>query len=71
MDEEDRASIEKALEGAQQVVQGNDVTAIRRATDELSTRSYKFAEQIYKNPSSSESPADGTEEDTVKIEEDE
>jgi molecular chaperone DnaK len=71
MDEEDRASIEVALKGAQQVVQGDDVTAIRRATDELSTRSYKFAEQIYKNPSSSESPADGTEEDTVKIEEEE
>jgi molecular chaperone DnaK len=71
MDEEDKASIEVALKGAQQVVQGDDVTAIRRATDELSTRSYKFAEQIYKNPSSSESPADGTEEDTVKIEEDE
>jgi len=71
MDEEDRASIEEALEGAQQVVQGNDVTAIRRATDELSTRSYKFAEQIYKNPPSSKSPADGTEEDTVKIEEEE
>ncbi len=71
MDEADRASIEKALEDAQQVVQGGDVAAIRRATDELSTRSYKFAEQIYKDPSSSESPAAGTEENAVKIEEEE
>jgi molecular chaperone DnaK len=53
IDSADRESIEEALELAKKALEGADPDEIRRATTELSKRSYKFAEQIYQDPPSS------------------
>ncbi|NOY53697.1 MAG: molecular chaperone DnaK [Deltaproteobacteria bacterium] len=56
IDPDDRSSIEESLAKAKEVVQGDDAVLIRKATDGLSKSSYKFVEQIYRNPSVSEGP---------------
>ncbi|PIW84861.1 MAG: molecular chaperone DnaK [Nitrospirae bacterium CG_4_10_14_3_um_filter_53_41] len=54
IDPSDLASIEEALKAARRALQGSDAAEIQKAKDELKKRSYKFAEQIYKDPQSSE-----------------
>lgn len=67
----DRTAIEEAMEGARKEVQGGDAVAIRRATDRLKKVSYKFAEQIYRDPPSTGGSAREPEPDekTVEVEE--
>ncbi|MEK6775744.1 MAG: molecular chaperone DnaK [bacterium] len=54
IDPSDLASIEDGLQTARRALLGDDVAAIRQASDELKKRSYKFAEQIYQDPQTSD-----------------
>ena len=45
--QEDRSSVEQALKNLQEKLQGDDVVAIRTATEALQQASYKLAEAVY------------------------
>jgi molecular chaperone DnaK len=50
------AGIEAAIAAVRTAAQGDDITAVRRATEALQQASHKFAEQLYKQPASSGAP---------------
>jgi molecular chaperone DnaK len=54
------AAIEKALDRARQAVAGSDLAEIRQANHELSAKTYKFAEQLYREPGSDTESEFGT-----------
>ncbi len=63
IDLSERAIIEKALDRARKAVNGSDVAEIRKANQELSARTYKFSEQLYREPASDSKPGFETSED--------
>ena len=47
--DDDKKSIESAIEALRNVMDGDDVEAIKSRTEELKQASYKLAEEVYKN----------------------
>ena len=45
----DRSSIQSAIDKLKEVNKGNDVAAIKAATEEVQQAFYKVSEQLYKN----------------------
>jgi molecular chaperone DnaK len=62
LDESDRKQVEDALQEAKDALNGTDVDAIRRTTEQLMSASQRFAEVLYRSsqPSSEGGPAGGS-----------
>lgn len=68
--DEDASNIETAIEEARKAVQGSDLEAINRATENLTQVSHKLAEAMYKS-AEAQSPSDGTSTNTDNVKSDE
>ncbi len=67
IDMSERAAIEKALDRARTAVAGSDLTEIRQAHQDLSSKTYKFAEQLYRERASDTESSVGTEGDADPV----
>ncbi len=57
--EEDKTSIQGAIDGMKQAMAGDDIEAIKTAMQTLTTASHKLAEEMYKKTSADATPGDG------------
>ena len=56
LDESDRKMVEDALEATREALKGSDVDKIKQTSEALMTASQRFAEVLYKNVGTSQSP---------------